>query len=240
MRSSILFLTNAYPDFNSSTRGIFIRKMASLLQNEGYRISVVTPKIFRKSPCYEEQNGIHVYRFPFFAGNKLLIEYRRIPYLKMVLYFISGFFLTMYVSLRHKCSLLHVHWAIPTGLIAVVAGMVLRKPFVVTVHGSDFRMASEGAALLKRIFLFVCQRASHLNCVSEVMRKEIIRIGIDGEKVSTFPMGIDNAFFETGKSRGRKLNGGPYIIVSNRQLTLFTTFLRLSAAILSSSRKSRR
>jgi len=50
------------------------------------------------------------------------------------------------------------------------------------------------------------------------MRKEIIRMSIDGEKVSTFPMGVDNAFFEAGKGRGRKLNGQPYIIVSNRQL----------------------
>ena len=79
---SILFLTNAYPDFESSYRGIFIKKMALLLQKEGYQISVVTPKIYKGSHYFEEQDGIKVYRFPFFARNKLLIEYEKIPYLE--------------------------------------------------------------------------------------------------------------------------------------------------------------
>ena len=77
MKNSILFLTNSYPDFDSSYRAIFIKKLAHLLQKEGYKISIVTPKIYRNSPYCEEQNGIRVYRFPFFAGNKLLIEHQK-------------------------------------------------------------------------------------------------------------------------------------------------------------------
>ncbi len=98
----ILFLTNAYPDFNDSYRGIFIKKMASLLQKDGYQISVVTPKIYKGSHYFEEQDGIKVYRFPFFARNKLLIEYKRIPFFRMILYYLTGFFLTVYVVLRNK------------------------------------------------------------------------------------------------------------------------------------------
>ena len=64
--NSILFLTNAYPDFDSSYRGIFIKQMASFLQRDGYKISVVTPKIYKGSSHFEEQKGIKVYRFPFF------------------------------------------------------------------------------------------------------------------------------------------------------------------------------
>ena len=45
-KKSILFLTNAYPDFDSSYRGNFIKEMAMRLQINGYRISVVTPKIY--------------------------------------------------------------------------------------------------------------------------------------------------------------------------------------------------
>src|SRR4030043_1521142 len=120
---NILFLSNAYPDFDTSYRGIFVKKMATLLKREGYQISVVTPKIYRKSPYFEDQEGIKVYRFPFFARNKILIEYERIPYLRMILYFISGFFLTLYVLFSHRCRLIHAHWAIPTGLIGILAGI---------------------------------------------------------------------------------------------------------------------
>ena len=217
-KHSVLFLTNSYPDFESSYRAVFIKKMAHLLQKEGYKISIVTPKIYKKSQYSEEQNGMKVYRFPFFARNKLLIEYKNIPYLRMLLYYISGFFFTIYVILKNKCGLIHVHWAIPTGLIGVLAGKLLRKPVVVTIHGSDFRMATERSSFLTKIFLYVCQRANQIMCVSEVQEKEIQKMGVRAEKILTFPMGIDQSFLEAGRKRREKLNGQSHTVLSNRNL----------------------
>jgi glycosyltransferase involved in cell wall biosynthesis len=218
MRKSILFLTNAYPDFESSYRGIFIQKMAFLLEEEGYQISVVTPKIYRKSHCFEEQNGIKVYRFPFWAGNKLLIEYEKIPYLKMVLYYLSGIMLTTYVLLRNRCSLIHAHWAIPTGLIGAYVGGFLKKPFIVTIHGSDLKMAMESAGLVRKLFLYVCRKANHVNCVSEVQKREVEKLRIPEGKISTIPMGVDETFIEVGENRKQKGNKQTITILSNRNL----------------------
>ena len=159
MKNSVLFLTNAYPDFDSSYRGIFIKKMATLLRVEGYHISVVTPKIYKGSHYFEEQDGIKVYRFPFFARDKLLIEHKKIPYLRMVLYYITGFFLTIYAMFKNKCNVIHVHWAIPIGLIGVWIRSLLKRPLIVTVHGSDLRMALERTGILRKIFLYVCKNA---------------------------------------------------------------------------------
>ena len=218
MKKSILFLTNSYPDFESSYRGIFIKKMATLLKGEGYYISVVTPKIYKGSPYFEEQDGIKIYRFPFFARNKLLIEYKKIPFLRMFLYYVSGFFLTLYGGVKNQCDLIHVHWAIPAGLIGVWAGKLLRKPLVVTIHGSDFRMATERSNFLRKIFLYVCQRAKQIMCVSELQEKEIQKMGVRTEKISTFPMGIDQSFLEAGRKRREKLNGQSHTVLSNRNL----------------------
>ena len=107
MSKSILLLTNAYPDFPSSYRGIFIKRTALQLQSEGWKVSVVTPKIFRESEYFEEEKGVRIFRFPFFAGDRLLIEYSKIPYLRMILYYITGTFLTLYVVLRYQCRLAH-------------------------------------------------------------------------------------------------------------------------------------
>lgn len=218
MKNSILFLSNSYPDFDSSYRAIFIKKMAHLLQKEGYEISIVTPKIYKNSKYLEDQNGIRVYRFPFFARNKLLIEYRRIPYLRMIFYYVSGFLLAVYVMLKHRCNLIHVHWAIPTGLIGAWAGRLLKKPVVVTIHGSDFRMATERSSFLTKIFLYVCQRAKQIMCVSELQEKEIEKMGIMQEKILTFPMGIDKSFLEAGRNREEKLVSQSHIVLSNRNL----------------------
>ncbi|MEI9475468.1 MAG: glycosyltransferase [Deltaproteobacteria bacterium] len=218
-RKSILILTNTYPDFDSSNRGIFIKGMALLLQKEGYDVSVVTPRIFKESFYFEKQDGIKVYRFPFFARDKLLIEYKKIPYLKMILYYISGFLLTVYVLQKNRCSLVHTHWAIPTGLIGIWASAFLRIPHIVTIHGSDFRLAMESASLLKKIFYHVCKRANYIHCVSEVMRRGIEALGIEGAKISTFPMGVDETFFEAGRNRKSIMQKGrDFKILSNRNL----------------------
>jgi glycosyltransferase involved in cell wall biosynthesis len=215
---SILFLTNAYPDFESSYRGIFIQKMALLLQREGYEISVVTPKIYKDSPSVEEHHGIMVHRFPFFSGQKLLIEHEKIPYLKMICYFISGVFCTVYAVLKHRSRLIHVHWAIPTGLIGTFVGILLRRPLIVTIHGSDLRMAMTGSSFLKRLFLFVCVQARHVTCVSHVQEEEMVKLGIEERKISVFPMGIDETLLENGKQRKKERGGRSLTILSNRNL----------------------
>ena len=83
MKNSVLFLTNAYPDFESSYRGVFIQKMAVLSKKR--RISDFcsdSERSIKRSSYFEEKDGIKVYRFPFFARDKLLIEHKKIPYLK--------------------------------------------------------------------------------------------------------------------------------------------------------------
>jgi glycosyltransferase involved in cell wall biosynthesis len=230
MRDSILFLTNAYPDFNSSGRGMFIKQMALLLKESGYRISVVTPRVYEESHYVEKQEGISVYRFPFFSGNRPLIEYEKIPYLRMVFYYMTGFFLTIYVMLKHKCRLIHAHWAIPTGLIGVLVGSFLKTPLIVTIHGSDFRIGTMKTLILKKIFLYVCKKAKYIICVSEVLKREIEKLGIKGDKISVLPMGVDELFFRPLINRGVNRIARRFTILSNRQLqTIYNISLLIRA-----------
>lgn len=214
----ILFLTNAYPDFETSYRGIFIKEMATLLRNEGYQIDVITPRIYSRSPLFEDREGIRVYRFPFFSGERLLIQYKTIPYFRLLLYFISGFILTFFVILKSKSQLIHIHWAIPTGLIGVFVGTLLRKPVLVTIHGSDLRMAVEKSGLIRKLFLYVCRKAKILTCVSEFQKREMEAMGLPKEMITVFPMGIERRFLEVGKDRKNHLRNQPPIVVSNRNL----------------------
>jgi glycosyltransferase involved in cell wall biosynthesis len=133
------------------------------------------------------------------------------------MYYLFGFFITIYVLFKQRSNLIHVHWAIPTGLIGVFAGALLKKPLIVTIHGSDFRMAMDRPFLLK-VFLYICKRARHITCVSEVQKTEIEQLGIKEETISVFPMCIDENFLEVGKSRERGLDRMPFIILSNRNL----------------------
>jgi len=231
MSKSILLLTNAYPDFPSSYRGIFIKRIALQLQSEGWKVSVVTPKIFRESEYFEEEKGVRIFRFPFFAGDRLLIEYSKIPYLRMILYYITGTLLTLYVTLKYRCQLIHAHWAIPTGLIGVLAGVLLGKPLIVTIHGSDLRMAVTQGGFLERIFTYVCQKADRLICVSEGMRQKLESMKIDMGKTTVLPMGVDGSFFKRDLQAKRSLSKQNYVILSNRNLQPIYNISQLIKAI---------
>jgi glycosyltransferase involved in cell wall biosynthesis len=217
-KESILFLTGAYPDFDSSYRGIFIKNLVIRLKEEGYQVFVVTPKIYKKSSLYEEQNGIRIYRFPFFSENRPLIQYKKIPYSRMILYYIIGSLVTLYVALKNQCGLIHAHWAVPIGLIGAVTGLLVHKPLIVTIHGSDQRMAAERSVFFRRIFLFVCSRAKHVHCVSNSMKEEIEKWGIDEGKISVFPMAVDDSFLQAGKNRKFGEKDEPLTVISNRNL----------------------
>ena len=214
----ILFLTNAYPDFDTSYRGIFIKKMAALLQKGGYEVTVVTPKIYKKSRYFENQDGIRVYRFPFFSGNKLLIEYVKVPYLRMTLYYFTGFLVTTYVAIKTRSKVIHAHWAIPTGVIGAMVNLLWGKSLIVTIHGSDLRLAMERQGLLRRLFVFVCKRGNHLSCVSEVQRKEMEGIGFGEKDITVIPMGVDDAFVDARKKRNDKPENRSFAVLSNRNL----------------------
>jgi glycosyltransferase involved in cell wall biosynthesis len=88
----------------------------------------------------------------------------------------------------------------------------------VTVHGSDFRMGTMKTFILKKIFLYVCKKAKYIICVSEVLKREIEKLGIQGEKISVFPMGIEEPFFRLITNRGINRIGQSFTILSNRQL----------------------
>ena len=102
--------------------------------------------------------------------------------------------------------MIHVHWAIPTGLIGAWVGSLLKKPLVVTIHGSDLRMALERTGFLQKIFIYVCNQGAQLHCVSEIQKRELERLGILKNNILTIPMGIDEAFLQEGKNRKIELN----------------------------------
>jgi glycosyltransferase involved in cell wall biosynthesis len=89
---------------------------------------------------------------------------------------------------------------------------------IVTIHGSDFRIGAMKTFILKKIFLCVCKRARHIICVSEVLKREIEKLGIIGEKISVSPMGVDEPFLKPLINREVNRIGQRITILSNRQL----------------------
>ncbi|GAB4350802.1 MAG: hypothetical protein Kow0099_34580 [Candidatus Abyssubacteria bacterium] len=231
MRRSVCLVTNAYPDFPDSTRVVFIRLLAELLAKEGWGVSVVAPRIFKGSLPYEKEGPIEIRRFPSFLGNKLLVQYPRTPVFRLAGYMAAGIISAVRCIRVHRCDLLHAHWVVPAGLIGIIAGRLWRKPVIVTAHGSDILVTPKGSRTMRGIVRFVLQKADGVTSVADHLTEEIVQMGIQRERVLTFPMSVPTDSFRP-EGPSVQVDEGP-IIFSNRSLyPIYNVELLIRAAPL--------
>jgi len=217
MRSSVCLLTNAYPDFPDSNRVVFIRHLAHLLSRQGWKVSVVVPRVFSKSKRIEREGAIEIRRFSSFLNNRLLVEYSRTPVFRLSGYMLAGLIATVSCVWKQRCDLIHAHWAIPAGLIALLAGGICRKPVVVTTHGSDILVTPRNNPLIRRLVRLVLKRADAVTSVAEHLTSEIVDMGIPRERIVTFPMSVVTESFGVD---GPAIEdpGAEHVVFSNRSL----------------------
>jgi glycosyltransferase involved in cell wall biosynthesis len=118
---------------------------------------------------------------------------------------------------KRKCDLIHAHWVVPAGLIALLAGGICRKPVVVTAHGSDILVTPRNNPLIRRLVRFVLRRADAVTSVAQHVTAEIVQMGIPRDKIVTFPMSVatESFSFEGPAAEGRSREK---VIFSNRSL----------------------
>jgi glycosyltransferase involved in cell wall biosynthesis len=94
---------------------------------------------------------------------------------------------------RYRFDLIDSHFGYPDGVVSALLGLVLRRPFVVTLRGNELvfgRMRIRRAALR-----WAFRRALRIITVSEELRQFAISLGIDPERIVTIPNGVDGSVF---------------------------------------------
>lgn len=193
----ILFLTNSYPDFPDSFRGHFVKKLALGVKKSGFPVVVVTPRVFKDSLAHQAGHGdIEVFRFLYPSGDRQLLYYKKIPYFRMIIYLLSGLFTTLKIAKARACKAIHAHWVVPTGLIGVAAGKLLRIPVVVHARGSDIHTYATKGKLLKILTKWILDNACSLIATSFSLKKIIIQeFSVPSERITVIPTGIDTDVF---------------------------------------------
>lgn len=107
---------------------------------------------------------------------------------------IPGFLLGQYVAARRllkerRIDLVHAHWLIPQGLVALGLKRRFAVPYLVTSHGGDlFGLRGRVLNALKRR---VASSSTAMTVVSSAMRDEAIVIGLKPPELKVLPMGVD-------------------------------------------------
>jgi len=199
-RRRVLVMTSTFPRWKNDKGPAFVFELSRRLSVE-FEITILAP---RSVDSQKEENisGLRVVRFPYFFnrweklamhGGGILNQLRTNRlYYGMVPFFLLGQLAALLRLLRReRFDLIHAHWIIPQGVIAVLGlAMTGRKiPLLCTSHGSDlFALRGKISECLKKL---VAQKSDAIAVVSRAMESRLAQMGVAGEKIHVLPMGVD-------------------------------------------------
>ncbi len=199
-RPALLVLASTYPRWPGDPEPAFVHELARRLTDE-FAVTVVCPH----SPGASERetvDGVDVHRFRYAPAHLetlinnggLIANIKRSRWKLLLLpLFAAGFILATRRHLATRSfAVVHAHWFIPQGLLAVLAmaGRRAGRPaLVVTAHGADV-FALRGA-MFDRCRRSIAARAARITAVSAALRDRLIDAGVDAGKVVVASMGVD-------------------------------------------------
>lgn len=200
----ILVLTSSFPRYRNDWWAQFILSIYKNLDLNNFDVTVVAPHGLNAKKN-EEIDGIKVRRFTYFYPNKfqILTSGEGILYagrkkwlgkLQMFTLVMAEMLTTLNILTKNKFDIIHAHWILPQGVIAVLAKFIFRKPVVVTVHGSDI-FGLKRFDFVKKFVLKYCDvctvnSRSTFDAVRKLSPKTNIRL---------IPMGVDLQMFNEKK-----------------------------------------
>ncbi|MBV1951848.1 MAG: glycosyltransferase [Cycloclasticus sp.] len=199
-------LTSSYPRNGSDNSSVFLRYLATSLAQQQVDVHVLAPD----HPLVDNtelDTGVKNHWFQYLPKQWQRLAYGSgiLPNLKRnkLLYLQVPFFLTaMFISLFFLCrkikpDVIHAHWIIPQGFIAIIVGKLLKIPVIATAHGGDaFSLNTNLLGRLKGFTLKHCHAwTSNTSATANACGQSS-----DIPKPIIIPMGVDIEHFQSGNS----------------------------------------
>lgn len=208
----ILMVATSYPRFRGDASAIFLRYLARAIGDSGHDIHVLAPNDpLADNSVVDERVSIHRFEYSPAKRHRLTYGSGILPNLhasRWVYLQIPFFLVTLFASLfvlarRVKPDVIHAHWVVPTGFIAVIVGKLLGIPVITTVHGGDaFSLQSCVLRWVKKFTLTNSAMWTSNTCSTATAAVS----GSDITAPKIIPMGVDVSLFASG-SRDRQRSG---------------------------------
>ena len=205
MKTKILVLTSTFPRWRNDSDPPFVYNLSKRLTSH-FDVYVHAPH-FPGAETDESMDGIQIHRFRYFfasweklAGSTGILPTLRgnkLYYVLIPFFLLAQFFSLLLFINKIRPDIIHAHWIIPQGLVAVLVRFFYPVPVVVTAHGADlFGLQGRLFQTLKR---FTLQRVQGCTVVSRPMAKiveDLIPTGFKQQiKTTIIPMGVDATVF---------------------------------------------
>lgn len=193
----ICILTSNFPRWEGDSTTPFILNLAQDMAALGLHPEVLAPHALGAEK-QEILGGVQVYRFRYFfpesaqtvcyqGGALINLRKNRLNWAKLPALVFFELISLFRLIRRQRFDVIHAHWILPQGFVAVLVGMLLKVPVVVTVHGGD-AFALRGK-ILQKFKRFVLTRAAAVTVNSSATEAAIRAITDRITNLKRIPMG---------------------------------------------------
>jgi glycosyltransferase involved in cell wall biosynthesis len=201
VKPRVLVLATTLPAVRDDGTPQFVLDLSLGLQ-ERFDVLIVSPRV-RGAKTKEEMEGLRIERFAYFprrfeslADGAMLPNLKARPSSAVQVPFLLGSFLwsAFRAGRRFRPDVIHAHWLVPGGFVALLVSKVLSVPYVVTVHGADaFALRAGGLQWLKRVIM---KNAAVVGLTSTALAEAVPEV--DSVPQPIIPMGVDVEGFVEG------------------------------------------
>lgn len=209
----LLVYTMLFPNARQPHHGVFVReRLWRYRERHGAELSVVAPvprarRAWSGVPRHELDDGVPV-AHPRFWSLPGPLDAGRVALMA------SGSRAELLAAGRRlQPDVLDAHFAWPDGVAAarladdLSAALGRRVPLVVTARGTDLNLSARAPRVARELRAGLA-RADHVLCVAEALRREVLALGVPGDKVSTLRNGVDGRRFTPGDRAAARLATG--------------------------------
>lgn len=190
----LLVVASTFPGVEGDGTPGFVSDLAAYAAGT-FETMVVVPRV-PGAPRREHRDGLHIHRFGYFfrrwerlAHGAIIENLRsnRSALLQVVPFLVAEAWAVRRAVRQFRPDVLHVHWIVPQGLVALVAAP--RVPTLVTTLGGDVYALT--GPLWRRVQRAVVRRARVVTVMNDDMRTRLVALGADPATTFVVPMGAD-------------------------------------------------
>jgi glycosyltransferase involved in cell wall biosynthesis len=198
---NILVLASTYPRRQNDTEPKFVDSLCRYLARDNV-LHVVAPHDCGIPTREVIAQNLEVFRFRYAPERWETLAYnggilpnlkqKRLKFLLVPFFVFGQILLAIKLVRRNRYDVIHAHWIIPQGFIAIIARLFAHNApaIVLTSHGGDlFALKGRVLSALKR---WIINASDHLTVVSSAMLTAARALGIADKKISIISMGVDS------------------------------------------------
>jgi len=201
----LLTFSTLYPNSEKQHHGIFTEtSLRHLLATSGVSVRVVAP-----IPWFPfKSSAFGQYAFFARASDKqtrlgIDIVHPRFPLVPKVGMVLTPFLMAMAVKPAIQriidegfdFDVIDAHYFYPDGVAAIMLGRHFKKPVVIKALGTDLNLILQ-FALPRKMILWAARHAAGMSSVCEALKTELVKLGVDGDRVTVLRNGVDLELFK--------------------------------------------